>query len=47
MITLKREGVEILRGDWLDVFKYIHKAHSYSVDYALTYGGYEIEEASA
>ena len=45
MIILKRDGVEVLRGEWLAVYKYIHNTHSYSVDHALTYEGYKVEEA--
>lgn len=47
MITLKRDGVEIIKGDWVDIYKYIHKTHSYSTDHALRYEGYSIEEGES
>jgi hypothetical protein len=44
MITLKRDNKEVLKGDWFDVYKYIHKTHSFSTDHALKYEGYTVEE---
>lgn len=46
MLTLKRDGETVLKGDWFDVYKYIHTKHSYSTDYALKYEGYSVEEES-
>lgn len=44
MLILKRYGVEVLRGDWFSVYKYIHRKHFYSVSYALENEGYSVEE---
>jgi hypothetical protein len=46
MIILKRDGAEVLRGDWFSVYKYIHNSHSYSVSHALNYEGYSVEEVA-
>lgn len=41
---LLRDGELVLEfSDSLDVLKYIHKTHSYSLDHALKYEGYELQ----
>lgn len=43
--TLKKDGIVILvSNNDFDIVKYLHKAHSYSVHYATTYGGYTVED---
>lgn len=39
---LTLDGVNILRGTENDLWKYLHKAHSYSVSWALEFEGYAI-----
>jgi hypothetical protein len=40
---LSRDGKEVLRGEEIDLWEYIHKNHPYSVSHALKHKGYEIE----
>ena len=44
---LKRDGVEVERGDEFALIAYIHRAHSFSFDHALRFEGYSVERASA
>ncbi len=39
---LLRDGSEVMRGTEQDVWEYIHKNHSYSVEHALRYEGYHL-----
>jgi hypothetical protein len=45
MLILKRDGVEVMRGDDFQVLAWIHCNHSYSLDHAVRHEGYSVEEA--
>jgi hypothetical protein len=47
VIILKRDSVEVMRGSWTDIYRFIHRTHSYSTDHALRHEGYGVEEVSA
>lgn len=47
VFILKRDGVEVERGDAFALFDHIHKTHSFSWDHALRFEGYSVERASA
>jgi len=40
---LVKNGEEVFRGTEWEIVAYLHKAHPYSVDYALKYAGYKVE----
>ena len=42
---LYHDGKEIMRGKEFEILKYIHQHHSYSLNHALKYEGYSIEES--
>jgi hypothetical protein len=42
MFILKRDGEFVLRGTEFDIYKHIHRKHSFSVDWACAHEGYEI-----
>lgn len=44
---LKRDGVEVERGDEFALLAYIHRTHSFSFDHALRFEGYSVEEGEA
>jgi hypothetical protein len=44
MWILKRDGKEVVRGTELECMQYIHQNHCYSVDHAIKYEGYTLEE---
>lgn len=44
---LRRDGVEVARGNEFDLLAYIHRTHSFSFDYALKYAGYSVREVTA
>lgn len=42
--TLLRDGVFVMHfGTTYDLLEYFHKAHSFSMDFALKYEGYELQ----
>lgn len=42
--VLTRDGVELMRGEYIELVAFLHNQHSYSVDHALKYEGYAITE---
>jgi len=42
-LILKRDGKEILKGDYFKLLAYIHKNHSYSFSHATEHEGYTVE----
>lgn len=44
--VLKRDGNEVLRGTEVEVTRYVHKNHSYSLDHALRHEGYSLSPES-
>jgi len=44
-MKLLRDNETILENcDWVDVYAYIHRHHSYSATHALAYEGYKVVE---
>lgn len=39
---LRRDGQEVIRGSEQEIWQYIHRNHSYSINHALRYEGYSI-----
>lgn len=44
---LKRDGREVMRGTEQEIWQWIHRNHSYSIDHALRYEGYSIVPATS
>lgn len=44
---LKRDGEEVARGDEFELLKYMHRKHSFSMDWACKHEGYSVEVAQA
>jgi hypothetical protein len=42
-LILKRDGKEVLKGDYFKLLAYIHKNHSYSFSHATKHEGYVVE----
>jgi hypothetical protein len=46
--VLYRDGVELFRtNDDLDILRYLHETHGYSMDHAIKHEGYKVEEVNA
>jgi hypothetical protein len=43
-LILKRDGVKVFSGSFLDVLRYIHRTHCYSLSWACRYEGYRLED---
>lgn len=46
IFILKRDGIEVARGEAFSLFDYIHRTHSFSWSHALRFEGYSVERES-